>query len=251
MALLLRYLLFTFFILISSLCSAEQKTIKLATLDWPPYSGKSLKNGGFTTEIVSKAFALSGYQVEIHYMPWARVLSAVEKGHYDAMFPAYESDERREKYLFSEAFAHSPLVLFQREGLNIQYSNLEDLTDHKIGIVRGYVNTQAFDEANFLNKKIANSDEQNIRKLLKNRIDLAIVDKYFAYYLIEQKQLDREKKLTAITTPVENKPLFLCVSKNIENSTEILDAFQKGLSILQQEGVINNIIHQQFTDFQK
>jgi len=225
--------------------------IKLATLEWPPYSGKSLNNGGFTTEIVTKAFARSGYQVEIHYMPWARVLNEVEKGTYSAMFPAYESNERREKYLFSEAFAHSPLVFFQREGLNAQYSKLEDLKEHKIGIVRGYVNTQTFDEANFLNKKIANSDEQNIQKLLKKRIDLAVVDKYFAYHLIQEKQLDEKKRLTSVVPPLENKPLFLCVSKNIDNSNEILDAFQKGLSIIQKEGTVDKIIQQQFADFQK
>ncbi|MBF0264167.1 MAG: transporter substrate-binding domain-containing protein [Gammaproteobacteria bacterium] len=245
----MKFRLFFTALLLSLVCFqsvfAQNRIIKIATLDWQPYVDKNSDNKGFTAEIVTRAFQQSGYQVEIDFMPWSRVLKEVEIGNYDAMFPSYESPQRRKKYLFSKPFAHSPLVLFQRQGLNLTFNKLEDLKPYKIGVVRGYVNTKAFDAASFLNKKETKNDLQNIKKLVKNRIDLAVIDKYAALDLIKQHKIKKADKLSFIEAPLENKPLYLCVSKKIKDSSVILEAFQKGLDQLKESGEVEKIINKQ------
>ena len=59
---------------------AEEKCLSLATLNWAPYVGEDLQGYGFTTEMVTRVFAHSGYRASVTFMPWARVLRHVVRG---------------------------------------------------------------------------------------------------------------------------------------------------------------------------
>src|SRR5690606_41510265 len=56
------------------------KQIKLATLEWPPYVGKKLKQQGYVHEVVVTALERVGYEVQIQYVPWPRALREVSLG---------------------------------------------------------------------------------------------------------------------------------------------------------------------------
>ncbi len=96
----MRFFSFHFLALLAALVIAtpvafsSERIIRLATLDWQPYVAQQLENYGFTSEIVTTAFNRAGYHVQISFMPWIRVLAEVERGTYDAMYPAYFSQER-------------------------------------------------------------------------------------------------------------------------------------------------------------
>ena len=87
----------------------------------------------------------------------------------------------------------------------ISFSSLKDLIPYKIGVVRGYVNTKEFDAADYLNKDEANDDLTNFRKLLKNRVDLVIADKFVGKYVMETNLADDVDKIEFIEPPLENK----------------------------------------------
>jgi len=239
----LLFILLIFSMTIPSRIIAEE--IKLASLEWPPYVGTKLSQYGFTSEIVKEIFNKAGYKVKYNFMPWARVLKCVERGNYDAAYPAYFSKERAEKYAMSEPIAHGPLVLFKRKSDSIKFTKLIDLKPYKIGVVRGYVNTPEFDNAAYLNKEAVNSDEQNIKKLLKRRIDLAVVDKYTGLYLIKTKDLDPQKELNFIDRALENKTLHVAFSKKLPNYQKIVEQFNSTLKELQKDNTLTNIIEKQ------
>jgi len=221
---------------------SSDRVVKLATLNWEPYVEENLENYGFTSEIVSEVFKKAGYQVEIHFMPWARVLAEVKTGEYDAMYPAYYSEERSGIYAFSNPIAQGPLVLYKRSYDTILYKTLMDLKPYKIGVVRGYVNTPEFDSAVYLNKKIVNSDKQNLLKLLTGRIDLAVIDKYTAKRIIKTDIPQATEKLDFLDPPLENKVLYVGFSKAVKDYQKLLKNFNQTLNDMVKKGLIDDIV---------
>jgi polar amino acid transport system substrate-binding protein len=220
---------------------AAPPLIKLATLNWQPYVSEELDGGGFTTEIVRLAFEKAGYQTEVTYMPWIRVLAEVKKGAFDAMYPAYYSDSRSRDYALSASIANGPLVLCKRLDRPLNYRSLEDLRPYIVGVVRGYVNTAAFDAADFIKKKIVNSDKQNLLKVLTGRIDLAVIDMYTAQHIIDTSIPQAEGKLDFMMPPLDVKPLYVGFSKSPPGYHKRLEAFNQALNELNQAGIVVQI----------
>lgn len=215
--------------------------LSLATLNWAPYVGEDLEEYGFTTEIVTRVFAHAGYRTSIAFMPWVRVLRHVARGDYDAMYPAYFSEERSRAYALTEPFAQSPLVLFKRKQNSIAYTCLRDLEGYRIGVVRGYVNSPAFDAAAYLEKEPTNSDESNLRKLYRGRIDLAVVDLYTAQYLLEDCIPEAREALEPMDPPLQIKPLYVGISREVDGYASIVAAFNRSLRFLSENGALEAI----------
>lgn len=220
---------------------ADPPLIKLATLDWQPYVSEELDGGGFATEIVRLAFEKAGYKTEMTSMPWIRVLAEVKKGAFDAMYPAYYSKSRSQVYALSASIANSPLVLCKRSDRALNYRSLEDLRPYIVGVVRGYVNTAAFDAADFITKKIVNNDKQNLLKVLTGRIDLAVIDIYTAQHIIDTSIPQARGKLDFMMPPLDVKPLYVGFSKERPGYHKRLEAFNQALNELKQAGIVAQI----------
>jgi polar amino acid transport system substrate-binding protein len=220
---------------------ADPPLIKLATLNWQPYVSEELDGGGFTTEIVRLAFEKAGYQTEVTYMPWIRVLAEVKKGTFDAMYPAYYSDSRSRDYALSAPIANGPLILCKRSDRPLNYHSLEDLRPYIVGVVRGYVNTAAFDASDFITKKIVNNDKQNLLKVLTGRIDLAVIDMYTAQHIIDTSIPQARGKLDFMMPPLDVKPLYVGFSKSHSGYHKRLEAFNQALNELNQAGIVAQI----------
>ena len=241
----MRSRLFTAVLLLALLSSAPpgrtEERVSLATLNWAPYVGRDLPDLGFTSEIVRRAFERAGYRVEITFMPWARVLRRVARGDSDAMYPAYHSADRARTFALSNPFAWSYLVFYKRVEAEIDYTRLRDLEGYRIGVVRGYVNSPAFDRAGYLTKEPTDNDESNLRKLLRGRIDLAVIDLYTARHLLEHRIPGGAGRLEPLEPPLQVKPLFLGVSKRVPAYRTVVADFNRALSGMTSEGVLEEI----------
>jgi ABC-type amino acid transport substrate-binding protein len=220
----------------------DAHTVTIATLEWPPYVGEKLAGNGFTTEIVKTAFERAGYKVVVTFLPWARGLQETEDGAYDIIFPAYYSEERTQKYLFSEPFATSPVGFYKRKGEAIPYTKLEDLKPYRIGVVRGFVNTAEFDAASYLQKDVVDSDEQNLRKLVLNRIDLAVVDKFVAQSIFATTFPEGKEQLEFVEPPLDVKPLYIMASRKIPDGAKLIGDFNASLKQMTADGTIDQIM---------
>lgn len=222
----------------------DEHTIRLATLDWPPYVGESLPQQGFTTAIVREAFKRAGYKVTIDFMPWARAIQQASEGNYDAVYPEYYSDDRNKAFMFSEPFASGPLGFYKRKADQISYTKLEDLKPYRIGIVLGYINTPEFDAASYLQKETATSDEQNIRKLLAGRIDLIVIDKYVAQYLIKNSITEAIGKLEFLEPPLLDQQLYVIFPRTAAASEKRLQELNTALKSMRNDGSLDRILEE-------
>jgi len=217
-------------------------TLKVATLDWEPYVGHMLINQGFISEIITNAFKRAGYTVEIYFMQSDKAIKEATEGRYDVVYPEYYSKDRAQNFVYSYFFYNRLLALYKRKLTAITYKTLKDLTPYKIGVVKGYINTDEFDRATYLKKIEDESDEVNLRKLANGELDLIVIDKLVAQYLIKTKIPEAENKLEAIEPPLAIHELFVIFPKNLPNSEKLAKEFNKAYKSMQKDGTIKKIM---------
>ncbi|SHO43077.1 substrate-binding periplasmic protein [Desulfopila aestuarii] len=232
---------------IVSLCivginSQAADSVKLNTLDWEPYIGEKMDGNGFVATLVREAFTASGYTVEFAFQPWVRAKATAKDGKADGCLPEYYLKEDQADFLISEPFPGGPLGFMKRKSDNIAFSKLEDLKALKIGVVRGYVNTEDFDKADYLQKEEANDDITNLRKLLAGRLDLVVIDKFVGLYLIQQEMPDKAGEIEFVSPALEEKTLHVLISKKTANADAKMQAFNDGLKKIKDSGRLDELM---------
>ena len=223
--------------------SIQAETVRLTSLDWPPYTGESLDQKGASTAVAKAAFEAMGYSLTVEFYPWKRTVHlAKEDANYDGYFPEYYAEELKQDFILSDPMGSGPLGFAQAKTKPVKWSKLSDLKPKKIGVVSGYVNTAEFDAMaakGELNTSAASSDTKNLLKLVSGRLDLAVIDKNVMTYLL---QSDPElkahaDKLEFNNTLLEDKKLYICFKKNARGE-KLTKIFNEGLKKIDVEAIM-------------
>lgn len=216
--------------------------IQLMSTDYPPYFAAELPNGGPLTEIVTAAFAQAGHRVAIEFVPWNRALEYGKAGRVDGLHGAWHSREREKWFIFSDPLPGNELIFYKRRGTQPEkFTSYEDLKPFTIGIVKAYRNPKAF-EATDLYTDAAVSDQVNLRKLANGRIDLVLIDRAVAEYILATELTEYKDQLVALEPPLEHLPLYVMISRKVENRLEIANDFNRGLAKIVEQGRVVEIL---------
>ena len=168
---------------------AADPVVLMASLEWPPYVSERLPGQGIISQRVRMALAHEGYQLQIRFLPWKRAVAMVQHStSYIGVFPEYASPQREHEFYCSDPILQAPLAFIQDARLPpIDWLRLEDLAGYRIGTVAGYISTPEFD-ALVARKTLvideAQNDIANLKKLLRGRIELAVIDPVLYRYLL-------------------------------------------------------------------
>lgn len=167
---------------------AAPPVMHLASLEWLPYTGRALPQGGMSAAVARAAAAHFGYGIKIDYLPWKR---AMQEGggdpDFSGYFPAYHTPERARQCHFSAPMGHSTVGFAVRVGEPLHWRTLDDLAPDKLGVVLGYSNGKAFDAMvaqGKLSIDASVSDTINLKKLLAGRVRAVVIDKAVLRYLL-------------------------------------------------------------------
>lgn len=225
--------------------------VRLASLEWEPYIGTRMPDQGYVAVLVRTAFADQGMRVEIEFYPWARALQRARIGAVDGLMPEYFDASRESEFEYSMAFPGGPLVLYKRRSDAIAFSvdpqkdqdaALRALKAQRFGVVRGYLNTPVFDAATYLAKEEANDDATNLRKLVYQRIDFAVIDRRVAEHLIRTQYPDYAGKIEPMLPALADFPLYIAFSRKSPLRTEALAAFNRGLEAMRADGRLEALL---------
>lgn len=207
------------------------QSLNISTLEWPPFSGKELPNNGLALERISRILKTYNVEAKFYFFPWARALRNSSEGTTQALAPEYYSKEREIDFYFSDPFMTSPLVLVANRNFPINsFEKIKELSQYKIGTVRGYINTPEIDHDLSFHKEETSDDLSNIKRLAAGRIQLIIIDLNVFNYLIEHYKIKNNFKI--ITPYLEEKNLYIVFPKKLNNSKEERDKFNLGLKKL-------------------
>ncbi|MDE1461364.1 substrate-binding periplasmic protein [Spartinivicinus poritis] len=214
----------------------------LATEPWPPHFGPKLADEGYFADIIYQAFQQVGKTAGILYTSWNRAFELGKKGKYDGLVGAFYAKERERLFSYSKPISTSNLVFFQKQGGQISYKALEDLSPYRIGIVRGYHYTDEFNKAHYLQKLEEVHTERNINLLLIGRLDLIVAEEKVTQYLLNTKFKNRNFSLEILEKPLVSHKLFLMIPKKSPKHDNVLADFNQGFSLLIQQGMVKEIM---------
>ena len=127
---------------------AAAQVLRLATGELPPYATQERPDQGIALDIVRRAFALEGLEVDYTFKPWTRTLEESRAGLWDATAYWGRNPERDKGFLISDNVLTEQWVLVYRQAAfkeaPFDWKVLADLKDFRIGIVQSYTYTPEF-----------------------------------------------------------------------------------------------------------
>lgn len=211
-----------------------QEKVYLTSLDWPPYSGSALPEQGASVAVAKAAFEAMGYDLVVEFYPWSRAVNlAKNDAKYVGYCPEYFSEGGEKEWIFSDSMGTSPLGFAQPANKPVDWSSMKDLEQYTIGVVRGYVNTEAFD-AKVAKGEIkaipVTADLNNMQKVATGRIDMAVIDKNVMNYLFnnEPELKSLQGKASFNDKLLEDKTLHVAFKKSARGE-ELSKIYNDGL----------------------
>lgn len=228
-------------------------TIVLATSEWKPYVQNNPEYFGFAYETVEAAFKEAGLNVKIVFMPWALAQQAVKSGEVDGVFPEYFEKKHSKEFAYSKSFSGGPIGLYHLKKKTVKFhvknasqnqkTLFQQLAQYRFGAVKEYLNVSAFDDNLAIRKFYVDTDKQNIEQLLDGTVDLIIMDKFVARYLMQNEFPAGTQNLVEFMQPaLANKNLYLAVPRSNPKYRAILAAFNYGIKKIQQNGKLSNFL---------
>lgn len=216
--------------------------IELMSTDYPPYFASSLPDGGPLTEIVTAAFTEAGHHANIQFVPWNRAMEYAKAGKVDGLHGGWHSRAREAWFVFSDPLPGNELVFYKRRGSQPdRFTSYENLKAFTIGIVKAYRNPAAFEAAG-LDTDAADSDQTNLRKLANGRIDLILIDRAVAGYLLSTEFAEYKDRLEALEPAVETLDLHVLISRKVDSHRDLVDDFNRGLKRVASQGRVSEIL---------
>ncbi len=173
--------------LITRSSAAEPVVVRLTSLEWPPYAGETLPDGGTQVALVRQAFAAVGVQLEVQFLPFRR---AVQLARTDPTLAGYfpEYADVDDDFEVSTSLGASPLGLAYRSDRPITWSRVPDLRAFQpIGVVAGYLNEPELDQLaarRELRVEAALDDLSNLRRLIHGRVQIVVIDRAVMRWLV-------------------------------------------------------------------
>ena len=229
-------------LLFAGITTGHAREVSMLTLNWAPHYAEDLPEQGLTTALVKAAFRAGGHRASVEFVPWSRALKEVEEGKADVVMGAYYNEDRTTRYIYSDLIYDLQVGLITRPGFSkTEYASLRELTNYRIGVSRGFANSEAFDAADYLNKDVASTPQLNIRKLYRGRIDMAVMN-YDLFRYEARKEGHCLSSVSFMNPPLETQGLYLMASRNIADGEQLMRDFNTGLARIRDSGEFDRIV---------
>ncbi len=175
-------------------------------------------------------------------LPWSRSLAYLEDGQLDMVAGIYWTEERAEKFLFTEPFTNIERAIFVKNGHEFFFERLEDLIGKTGGIVRGSATGGTFDAFRIqhnLNIEEVDDNTQSFKKLVARRIDYIPLSYYSGVRIIND--LGLTKQVVTLPHPFELSPLRIALSKQ-SSCADLVSQINDLLKRFQDDGTIERLI---------
>lgn len=217
-------------LLISLNVSARAADVRLATLEYPPYSSVSLPERGSIVELTTRAFAATGNSVQIDFLPWARALAELRKGNYDGILLLWPEEIISEQLIASRPLLYSELGFFIRQDTPVAFTELSQLKGRKVGIARGYGYPKDILNSGIVSEE-GTDDLTNLRKLAAGRFDLVLLEQQVGLHLLSREPA-LQKNLAWQGQILARIPLFVGFAQPKPGQPDWASVYAQGLSAL-------------------
>lgn len=174
----------------------KAESLRIIAESWPPYAyeldGQAV---GMDVELTRQILSQLGYTPSFEFYPWTRALAMIRNGQADAILDITKGEmNEREHYLhFPDTYlSTSNSTLFFRRDHPFSYEGLPSLRGKRVAVVRGYNYSPDFFSAPYFIRDQGNGHEQNLKKLHRGRVDLALLNTAVALYWARKMRIETD-----------------------------------------------------------
>jgi len=219
----------------------QAENLKIMTEIFSPYQFK--KDGklvGISVDIVRAIQKEIGDKNKIKVYPWIRANKILDNKKNSLLFSMMRTSQRENKYVWVGPIDKLQIVFFKTKDSKITLKSVEDARKvNKIGVTKSVANYEILKAKGFKNLDIiGGSDDKNIEKLLKKRIDLWPYVKAAGLY--NAKKMGVAGKIVPVKNVVlAEGNLYIAFNKNTDK--KIVKKWQEAFDKLKANGEIDKI----------
>jgi len=225
---------------IGSQANEQLRPLTISVGEWPPYLSNELKHNGVIAHLISDVLADEGYQVSYRFLPWPRAYASTASGQFDATAVWMHKEEREADFLFSAPLLNEQFVFFHLKNLPFDWQRFDDLTGMTLGGGLEYsygADFDAFLAEGKVNMERVPSDQQNLEKLLKERVVLYPQEMNVGYAALRRHfSAEDQARITHHPKPLLVNLSYLLLPKSLEGSPALLERFNKRLQQYRDSG---------------
>ena len=229
---------------------ASADTLQLVTgNNYPPFTDENLPSGGMITEIVDLVFKKVGYQPQIVFRPWKRGYAETKKGVFVATFPYIKTEERLQDFIYSQPINTVYTRVFVLKDAPIR--ELQDLTGRRICVPLGYGVSESL--GGMLKKELFNAESNPVdlvgclKMMLSGRKDFFIINEINGWTTIRE-TFHTTERFRTLDAVFKDETQHLIISKTTAGGERILQAFDRGLNQLREDGTLQLITARHLKD---
>ncbi|ESP92076.1 hypothetical protein PL2TA16_04912 [Pseudoalteromonas luteoviolacea 2ta16] len=118
-----RYVLLVF---LSFQVISSDKPLRVATGNYPPFTGNQLIDDGFVNHIIRLAMATQGIQVEFVYLPWKRSFQSAKLGQFEmASYWVCEPQYQQDFYCSDHVYQGTQNFILEKRHLSLNGRQFE------------------------------------------------------------------------------------------------------------------------------
>jgi len=217
---------------------------------WEPYQymDDAGKVTGLDNDLLSAIAREAGCEVFFAKRPWKRSLQELKNGQADVAPGASITEERKAFANFSDIYRNETMAMMVlKENLSkFPFKRFDDFekSGMRVGVVRGYYYGERFKKAMESKEfrarvQMVNGDDKNLKKLLKGRIDGALIDPFVGTFLL--KQMDENSRVAIHPVTINSDGIYLMYSKK-SVSKEVIEKLNNGLKAIRASGEYQKIV---------
>jgi polar amino acid transport system substrate-binding protein len=240
------YIALSFLTLVSSSSLANEVRVFGNEYKPPKIYVEDGKAKGILPEILAAIVKESDLSLPLELLPWKRAYkeASVARG---AIIGLSKTKERLKIFDYSDVVYYDELLLLGTKNNVFPFENIADLNNKRIRIQRGSKYGDAFEKSknrNFIIEEDSNA-VYRLKKLLRNRIDVAIVSgpgMTGALKIIENdpELSSRRNEFYLYPVPFKKDPNYLGISKSL-NMLPLISKFNLALKKVKDRGLIDQI----------
>ncbi|WP_126428718.1 basic amino acid ABC transporter substrate-binding protein [Brevibacillus marinus] len=227
--------------------NAAEKTYIVGTdAIYPPFEKMEAdKISGFDIDVINAVAEAAGLKIEVRHTGWDPLFDGIEKGTVDVAISAITiTDERKQKYDFTEPYFEANQLIMVAEDSPV--SKLADLQGMTIGVQGGTTGAIAVKKAfgdTYQGLREYDDTPSAVDDFFNGRVQAVVADNG-VLSLYTKTAADKKFKLVKDDS-FEKEYYGIMVKKG---NTELLEKLNQGLKTIQENGTLDNIYKQYFTE---
>ncbi len=217
---------------------AKQPSLEIVSEHWPPYIVQSTdankQVSGIVTDKIRAIFDNSSIQYQINTYPWARSYYLARNKPNVLIYSIYKTPERTPNFTwFCPIHAKTPVNIYKLKTNKIDISSLASLTSAVVGVLRddnshSYMLSNGFIQGR--NLAVSSSEENNIKKLLKGRIDAIIQSRDALIYRIRHTDFTIDDFVVGFQLH-QNSNTEHCMALSKNSDPVVVNAIEKAFNL--------------------